>query len=672
MLELPVLQGPASLWRSLPPDRRRLAAIVLAAAYLLPLGTLQIVAARPILESESRGFHDNGPLAYLVLFAGIALLLLAWRAPFLSLMLMGVLFTVMTVLHLYDVSAEAILVDVATFLVAARGRRRELFAAVVVCLVIDVAHSTPWRIPPAVLGYNVAFYVAAFAAGIASFRSREVLARLVAARQALAEQRAREVAQAVVVERSTIAGDLQPFVLAGVRDMTSRARRVKRAVLAGRTVDAAEVQQIEQAGRACLGDLRRVLTVLSTAVHEAAAPPPVSTDPPARPERRRGSAVLSGWPADVAVTALLCALALYEQFTLGGGVHGPLSTQRAVALTVAPVLPLLLRRRLPLLAPVLTLAALSYLYATAPSYEFVSGFVTVFILAYSAAVHAGPRGAAVGLVVAVGQLLGSYFGSEQFDKRFAVGILAPLIVQSIFAAAAGLLVRRQRALAQEVREANELLALGRDKELAAAVVLERLQVARDMHDVVGHGITVMVVQSGAARALLHRDPGRAVEALREVERGGRVALEELGSLTAPGAIADAPCALAKDDIIDLVKRTAGGAVSVDLSFAGRSRPVSGPASVALHRVLVESLTNAMKYGDGRAQVKVSYATSGVEVVVDNALGSRAATDGPTEMSGGLGMLGMRERLHLLGGALQVKTTGGRFCLTAGLPWPSQP
>lgn len=651
---------------ALSPDRRRLLAIVTAVAYLLPLGVLQIHGSTPILSFDDRGFYDNGPLAYAVLVIGLLLLLLAWSRPFVSLVLIGILLTVQTALHLYDPSAEAILLDVATFLVVKRGKRSEIVATVIICAVTNVAHSTPWKSPFAFTAYNVAFYVAAFAAGTASYRSRQALEAVVESRQALAELQQLEQSQAAVAERAAIAADLQPFVVAGVAKMCQRARRLKRAVMAGRPVEASEVHLLEQSGRRCLADLRSVLAVLTTAVAEAPDPPKDRANPPgAGPEtpttpRRR-------WLEDALLMLGIAGLALYEQFTLSGGAIGRLGTSEAVLLTVLPVLPMVLRRRAPLIAPLLTLAGAVAVDALAPDYEVVMTFVTVFVMAYSAAAHAGRRGAVAGLSMAAGQLTSAYFGPARFDDAFSVGAIAPLLVQSVFATAAGLLVRRQRALAAEVRAANTLLAEGQERAVEAAVLLERLQVARDMHDVVGHGITVMVVQSGAARALLHRDTGRAATALREVERGGKVALSELETLTGTSTIEGLSAHdLTRKDLADLVKRTAGASVAIDLEFAGRSRPIRGAAAVALEHVVVESLTNVLKYGDGSAHVGITYRSSGVEIVVTNVVSGRAEGD----LSGGMGMLGMSERLRVLGGALHAGVADGRFSLRMDLPWPS--
>lgn len=656
-------------WNALPSDRRLLVAIIASVAYLLPLGVLQIQGAGPRIVHEARGFNDNGPLAYAVLLGGLALLLAAWSRPFVSLVTIGILFTGQTFLHLYDPSAEQVLLDIAAFLVVVRGKRREIAVALVICAVVDVTHSTPWRVPFAVSVYNVAFFVSAFAAGVASYRSREAVEAAVEARQALAELQQREQVQAAVRERAAIAADLQPFVVAGVAGMCQRARLLKRAVMAGRSVDATEVQHLEKAGRSCLADLRSVLAVLTAAVDQAPNAPADDALGHLGSERAAQTTPGRRWVVDVLLMVTMAGLALQEEFTLNSDDGGRLGISERVLLALLPVLPLVLRRRLPLVAPLLTVAGAVTVDALAPDNENVFTFLTVFALAYSAAAYAGRRGAVLALTAAAGQLVSADIGPPEFSQTFAVGVIAPLLAESIFAVVAGLLVRQRRALAEEVHLANVRLVEGRERAIADAVLLERLQVARDMHDVVGHGITVMVVQSGAARALLGRDRERAVTALREVERGGKVALAELQTLAGGHSVGDLTIHdLTRAGLAELVSRTAGGSVTVDLTFAGRSRPITGASAVALKHVVVESLTNVIKYGQGSVDVGITYRSSGVEIVVTNPV-STSAAGSEAALSGGMGMLGMSERLRVLGGSLHTRAAEGHYSLTMNLPLP---
>jgi signal transduction histidine kinase len=232
--------------------------------------------------------------------------------------------------------------------------------------------------------------------------------------------------------------------------------------------------------------------------------------------------------------------------------------------------------------------------------------------------------------------------------------------------------RRERLVALEERA---LLAEQRAEEDAArAVSEERTRIARELHDVVAHSVSVMVVQAGAARRMLQRDvpdPDRAVEALTSVENVGRESLNELRRLLG---------VLRKDDersfgrtpqpsvrhVDDLVQHARDAGLEVELVVEGQERELPAGVDLTAYRIVQEALTNTIKHGGPsvRAEVHVCYGEREVEVVVtDDGRGADAEREG-----GGHGLVGMNERVSLFGGRLVTgNRPGGGFQVRATLP-----
>ena len=226
--------------------------------------------------------------------------------------------------------------------------------------------------------------------------------------------------------------------------------------------------------------------------------------------------------------------------------------------------------------------------------------------------------------------------------------------------------------------------LERERESAArrAVEEERARVARDLHDIVSHSVSVMVVQAGAARHGLDDEgnlDGEAEEALLAVERTGREAMIELRHLLgvlAPdpdGADAFAPQpSLAQ--LGTLVDRIAFAGLPVDVTVTGEPRPLPAGIDATGFRVVQEALTNALKHGapGGRAEVKVSYGTRNLRLEVLNTgpsvLTGSGTTVVPAENKEGRGLAGLRERVAVYGGDLYARRRlGGGYRVRARIP-----
>lgn len=231
--------------------------------------------------------------------------------------------------------------------------------------------------------------------------------------------------------------------------------------------------------------------------------------------------------------------------------------------------------------------------------------------------------------------------------------------------------RERTLLERRTRE----LEVERERTAAQAVSLERVRIARELHDVVAHHVSVMGVQAGAARTVLSIDPAAARDALANVEINARSAIDELhGLLTTlrdpDGAGAD-PAAtsastLGLDALPALVDESTAAGLPTSLDVIGEPRRVPAGVGLNLYRIAQESLTNARKYGGetATADVRVRYLPDAVELEVSN---TGRAISGVTN-PGGLGQVGMRERAAASGGSLSLgRASDGRYVVRTRVP-----
>jgi len=226
--------------------------------------------------------------------------------------------------------------------------------------------------------------------------------------------------------------------------------------------------------------------------------------------------------------------------------------------------------------------------------------------------------------------------------------------------------RRTAELTERAERAERTL----ESEARAAVAEERARIAREMHDVVAHSLSVMVVQAEAAEAMLDADPARARRPLAAVQQTGRDALGELRRML--GVLrerADEDAALAPQPGLDgldaLVDQVRWAGLPVSVRVEGDPRPLPSGIDLSAYRIVQEGLTNALKHaGPATAQVVLRYGETEVELEVrDDGRGRAGGADG-----GGHGLLGMRERVAVCGGDLSAgPLPEGGFALTARLP-----
>ena len=259
--------------------------------------------------------------------------------------------------------------------------------------------------------------------------------------------------------------------------------------------------------------------------------------------------------------------------------------------------------------------------------------------------------------------------AEVGDLLFLVAALA-----AAWAAGAAIRVRRQRE-SQLAARASELEA-ARDVEVAAATVEERARIARELHDVVAHAISVIVIQARGGRRSVGRDPAGATASFQTIESTATAALAEMRRLvdvlrpaSEPGALEPQP-SLAHLDALLASVRDAG--LPVEIQVEGRPTPLPPGVDLAAYRVVQEALTNALRHASAAmARVIVRYGAAAVEVEIrDDGIGAAAGPGRPSRTSGpGRGTIGMRERTALYGGSLEVgPSDGGGWFVVARLPY----
>jgi signal transduction histidine kinase len=343
---------------------------------------------------------------------------------------------------------------------------------------------------------------------------------------------------------------------------------------------------------------------------------------------------------------------------------GPLAGNLAVVAAMS--LSLLWRRSRPLaaMAGVLGGAVLMTAFFTPPPNMFA--LVLLLVTAcYSTGRHLEGTPALVALVSGVGTVVVLAVIHDPGD------VIWPAVFFAGLPWLAGRILRNQTVLARELAEKAERAAHAREEDERRAIAAERSRIARELHDVVAHNLSVMVVQASAARRVLERDPERAAEAAELIRRTGREALAELRHVFGPvrrgdGEDLSGPPSLSR--VEDLARRARAAGLGVRLRVEGEPVPLPPGVDQAAYRIVQEALTNALKHADSaHATVTVSYEPNEVVLSIEDD-GAARSGDGLGETGGGHGLVGMRERAALYGGLVQAgpRDTGG-FAVRARLP-----
>jgi signal transduction histidine kinase len=240
----------------------------------------------------------------------------------------------------------------------------------------------------------------------------------------------------------------------------------------------------------------------------------------------------------------------------------------------------------------------------------------------------------------------------------------------------GWAVSSRRAYIAEIEARAAQAERTREEEARRQVDAERMRIARELHDVLAHGIATISVQAGVAAHVLHERPEHAAEALRTIKATSKEALRELRGIL--GVLRDAdeiepreptPGLSQLDRLVDV---TSQAGVPTQVTISGHRRPLPATVDLAAYRIVQESLTNVLRHAGGAsALVAISYADDAMTISVDDDGGGRTGMLASTNGYGkapGHGILGMRERAHALGGELQAgPRPGGGFRVSARLP-----
>jgi signal transduction histidine kinase len=371
------------------------------------------------------------------------------------------------------------------------------------------------------------------------------------------------------------------------------------------------------------------------------------------------------WRAiDRLFVAFLVAVAIFD-LSANSKIEGPLWLNLAVMVAIA--LTFTWRRTQPLVPAVGVIAGLTVMsfWLTEPPDTFAAVLLLVSV-AYAVGRHLhGPRSIhalGVGTVAIVGLAI-------SFDPH---DIFFPVTFFWILPWLAGRTIRNHTMLARELAEKAERAQHGREEDERRAIAVERSRIARELHDVLAHNLSVMVVQAAAARRVLDKDPVRAVEVAALIERTGREALAEIRHMFGPmrrgdGEDLSGPPSIARVD--ELARRARAAGLGVELRLSGDRVALPPGIDQAAYRIVQEALTNALKHaGSARARVTVAYEPNEVVLSIED------DGDGPrdgfelSEVGGGHGLVGMRERAALYGGIVQAgRRRGGGFAVRARLP-----
>jgi signal transduction histidine kinase len=376
------------------------------------------------------------------------------------------------------------------------------------------------------------------------------------------------------------------------------------------------------------------------------------------PERRGGPLSIDG------VIALVACAVCELELVLSNHIEGPRWVNAVAAAGVS--LPIAWRRIHPLLVAPLMLAFVTWQGALGGDLteNAVTPVVTIPLAVYSLAVLLDRARAIWALCISLGLAWVEVIVTP--GHAFDDFVFATMLIGGPFLV--GRIVNARVELALELRERAAQLEREQQERERLAVAEERARIAREMHDVVAHNVSVMVVQSSAARRMLDRNPERAGAALELVEHTGREALCEMrrmldmlrGDDDAP-EMAPQPSIDELEGLLDGV-REAG--IDVDLRVEGERRRVQSSVDLSCFRIVQEALNNTIKHADAaHAHVRLRYGDTEVEVdVTDDGRGIRSPTNG------GHGLVGMRERVAMLGGRLEAgyRANGG-FEVRATLP-----
>lgn len=333
-----------------------------------------------------------------------------------------------------------------------------------------------------------------------------------------------------------------------------------------------------------------------------------------------------------------------------------------VVAVVFGAVPLLWRRTHP--GPMLIAQGVAFALGLGAGLDPAAGVGLVFGV-YACALYGGRHVRIAAGITAAAVLIAAFAGLLA-ESRLDAGHLGGVTFGYGLAWIVGDRTRTHRAYLAALRERARRLELERDEQARRAAQDERVRIARELHDVVAHNVSVIAVQAGAARATADANPARAMETLSLIERTARSTLGELRSVLGLLRKGERPLRAPRpslDQLDTLVGQARAVGVPVTTSVEGTPRPLPEIVDLCAFRLIQEALTNVIRHAPrAHAHVLVRYGVTSLHIVV--------ADDGPgpSAQGGGSGLVGMRERVALVGGELHTgAAAGGGFRVDALLP-----
>ncbi len=384
---------------------------------------------------------------------------------------------------------------------------------------------------------------------------------------------------------------------------------------------------------------------------------------------------LSGNPLvlDGLIAATLTGLSVAA--IVGGAGDAGRNDPLSGALLLLQTIPLVVRRRWPLAVLVVSYAATFGHILLAFGLGGVNESLGALVALYTVAERCDRR-VSVPAAVLIGISFGTVFLQAGVLPRGLSGLLQTEL-SVVLGWAFGDFSRTRGLVNRLLAERERLLELERDDRAARALQAERERIARELHDIVTHHVSVVVIQAGAAQRAIDRRPKQARDALAAIERTGREALVDMRRML--GILGDVarddaglgPLALEPMPGLDrggeVAERVRAAGLPVELSVEGDPRPLEAGIELSAYRIVQEALTNALKYAPGgRASVALRFKPDALEVEVRDAGG--ASVSGRLEPGHeGRGLIGMRERVALFGGRLEHGPTPNGFRVRAWMP-----
>ena len=374
---------------------------------------------------------------------------------------------------------------------------------------------------------------------------------------------------------------------------------------------------------------------------------------------RRGRS--PAWLIDIGLVLVVAAARLVQYGLDDDDHHPPVGLAPVVVIVVLSAVPLMLRRQFPagaLLAVGVGELALLVLD--------LHGVPLALLIAIYGVAHAGDQRRSIARLILA--LILTTLAVAVFIETPSLVLMVGLSL--VMAWSLGALQSARARLAAETKRRVELLERDRETRAQLAVTDERARIARELHDVVAHGVSVMTMHAAGARLALNDDPERADKAIAEVERTGRRSLTELRRLLGlldreaePANLAPQPGLARLDDLMEQFRRAE---LPVDLEIAGDPRELPSGVDLSAFRIIQEALTNVLKHA-GRVPVTVTlhYRNDGLGIAVVNATNGRPPA--AAEPGTGRGLVGMRERVALLGGRFVAGPEPDGFRVDCELP-----